>query len=183
MSLQRGNRFRDDHDPTRTLPGTITVQQDASAGARLKKSRSNACSPTSEQSLKAQGQRARPFSRIAKKPNNPSGLNCLADRYVRGTTLALGAYVQERTLLMNGNLSARYQVERSRTKTMLNDRHNEPDPIDRLQKLAKVVDADATRVELLAAIMSGWAKPVPGYLADEQYRVRPGRARRRFNGE
>lgn len=66
---------------------------------------------------------------------------------------------------------------------MLNDRHNEPDPIDRLQKLAKVVDADATRVELLAAIMSGWAKPVPGYLADEQYRVRPGRARRRFNGE
>jgi len=45
------------------------------------------------------------------------------------------------------------------------------EPIGRLQKAIEALEADATRAELWAAILSGWAKPVPSYEPDDKFRL------------
>ena len=64
---------------------------------------------------------------------------------------------------------------------MLKNPDDKKDPIDRLRKAAKALDADATRAELLAAILTGWAKPVPHYRPDGRNRLKSGspKARKR----
>jgi hypothetical protein len=41
-----------------------------------------------------------------------------------------------------------------------------------LRKAAEALDADATRAELLAAILTGWAKPLPHYQPDDRNRLK-----------
>jgi hypothetical protein len=57
----------------------------------------------------------------------------------------------------------------------LNGSDDMTEPISRLRKAAEALDKDATRVELLAAILTGWAKPVPTYQPDDRYRLKSGR--------
>ena len=80
----------------------------------------------------------------------------------------LGLYIMRRR---SGLLSTwRTSRETSRDRTLKN-RRTMQNPIDRLHKAIEAIDADATRVELWAAILGGWAKPVPGYEPDDKFRL------------
>jgi hypothetical protein len=57
---------------------------------------------------------------------------------------------------------------------MLNDAVDRKNPVVRLRKATEALEQDATRVELLAAILTGWAKPVPDYRPNDRYRLKPG---------
>jgi hypothetical protein len=59
---------------------------------------------------------------------------------------------------------------------MLNNPADRTDPIERLRKATEALARDATRVELLAAILSGWAKPVPDYRPDDRHRIKSARS-------
>jgi hypothetical protein len=56
----------------------------------------------------------------------------------------------------------------------VDDPGDSKDPIDRLRKAAEAPGTDATRVQLLAAILVGWAKPVPHYEPDDRNRLKSG---------
>jgi hypothetical protein len=59
---------------------------------------------------------------------------------------------------------------------MLNDAVDRKNPVDRLRKATEALAKDATRVELLAAILTGWAKPVPDYRPDDRHRLKSARS-------